>query len=148
MGTSDAPAHTATRRRLWHSKVDRVLNKLRHSSKHYRMPSTQIAIDEFTIKATGQSQDAYKMPSKPTQQGFKFQCLADHGNTWSFHPNRTRPGLILFHLSMAGQAFGEEQEKGATVPLYIDDYNRPMRGVATFDRPRCCHDLQKVSWRA
>ena len=84
----DAPTHTATGRRLWHSKVDPLLDQLRYSSQHYRMPSTHIAIDECMIWATGRSQDTYKMPSKPIQQGFKFHCLADHGYIWDFHPGR------------------------------------------------------------
>ena len=61
----DAPTHTATGRRLWHSKVNPLLDQLRYSSQHYRMPSTHIAMDECMIRATGRSQDTYKIPSKP-----------------------------------------------------------------------------------
>ena len=64
---SDAPIHTATGRRLWHSKTDLLLVQLRYSSQPYRMPSTHIPIDECMMRATGQSQDTYKMPSKPIQ---------------------------------------------------------------------------------
>ena len=51
----DAPTHTATGRRLGHSKVDPLLDQLHYSSQHYRMPSTQIAADECMMRATGRS---------------------------------------------------------------------------------------------
>jgi hypothetical protein len=55
--------------RFWHSKVDPILAQLRESSQHYRTPSTNVAIDEAMIRSTGRSQDTYKMPSKPIEQG-------------------------------------------------------------------------------
>ena len=40
---------TPTGRRLWLAKVDLVLEQLRKSSKAYRMPSTNVAVDEAMI---------------------------------------------------------------------------------------------------
>ena len=83
---------TPTGRRLWHAKVDPVLEQLRKSSKAYRMPSTNVAVDEAMIRCTGRSQDTYKMPSKSIEQGFKFHCLADHGYVWDFLPTSNQAG--------------------------------------------------------
>jgi hypothetical protein len=71
------PKETPLGRRLWRSKVDEVFDQLREISQRYRVPSSHIAVDECMIRATGRSPDAYKMPSKPIEQGFKFHCLAD-----------------------------------------------------------------------
>ena len=73
----DRPKETPLGRRLWHSKVDEVLDQLRESSQRYRVPSSHIADDECMMRATGRSPDIYKMPSKPIEQGFRFLCLAD-----------------------------------------------------------------------
>jgi hypothetical protein len=81
-----------TVRRLWHSKVDPMLNELRESAQKYRVPSTNVAVDEAMMRCTGRSQDTYKMPSKPIEQGFKFHCLADHGYVWDFVPTSNQAG--------------------------------------------------------
>ena len=73
----DRPKETPLGRRLWHSKVDEVLDQLRESSQRNRVPSSHIAVDECMMRATGRSPDTYKMPSKPVERGFKFHCLAD-----------------------------------------------------------------------
>ena len=112
VATMDAPTHAAIGHRLWNSKVDPLLDQWRYGSQHYRMPSTHTAIDECMIRATGRSQDTYKMPSKPIQQGFKFHYLADHGYIWDFHltsnqagPDPVPPiegltatGAVVYHL--------------------------------------------------
>jgi hypothetical protein len=79
-------------RRLWHSKVDPILDQLRKSSHQYRTPSTHVAVDEAMMRCTGRSCDTYKMPSKPIEQGFKFHCLADHGYVWDFVPTSNQAG--------------------------------------------------------
>jgi hypothetical protein len=86
VSSPDLPKIATTGRRLWHSKVDLILDQLWKSSQQYRMPSTHISLDECMIRATGRSPDTYKMPSKPIEQGFKFHCLADDGYIWNFHP--------------------------------------------------------------
>jgi len=86
------PLHSSTGRRLWHSKVDRILEQLRKSSKAYQMPSTHIALDEAMIQATGHSPDTYKMPRKPIEQGFKFHVVAEHGYVWDFHSTSNQVG--------------------------------------------------------
>ena len=73
----DRPKETLLRRRLWHSKVDEVLDQLSESSQRYRVPSSHIAVDECVMRATGRSPDTGKMPNKPIEQGFKFHCLAN-----------------------------------------------------------------------
>ena len=86
LSSPDLPNTAPTGRRLWHRKVDLILDQLRKSSQQYRMPSTHVSLDECMMRATGRSPDTYKMPSKPIEQGFKFHCLADHGFIWDFHP--------------------------------------------------------------
>jgi hypothetical protein len=81
------------KKRLWHAKVDPVLDQLRKSSKAYRMPSSNVAVDEAMIRCTGRSIDTYKMPSKPIEQGFKFHCLADAGYLYDFLPTSNKEGL-------------------------------------------------------
>ena len=98
--------------RLWHSKVDPILKQLRIGSQSYRMPSTNVAVDESIIRCTGCSNDIYKMPSKPIEQGFQFHCLPDHRYMWDFLStfNQAGPdpvpaiegpsatGLVVYHL--------------------------------------------------
>jgi hypothetical protein len=79
MSAPDDEEVTLNGRRLWHTKVDLILNQLRESSKAYQMPSTNVSIDEAMIRCTGHSMDTHKMPSTLIQQGFEFHCLADHG---------------------------------------------------------------------
>ena len=88
LAVPDAPTHAATGRRLWYSKVDPLLDQLRYSYQQYRMPSTHTATNECMIRATGRSQDTYKMPSKPIQQGFKFHCLIHLGLPSNIEPGR------------------------------------------------------------
>ena len=107
------PQETPLGRRLWHNKVDEVLDQLCESPQCYRVPSSHIAVDECMMRATERSPDTYKMPSKPIEQGFKFHCLADHGYIWDFHltsnqagPDRvpavnglTPTGEVVYYLS-------------------------------------------------
>ena len=51
----DQPKETPLGRRLWHSKVDVILNQLREISQRYRVPSSHIAVDECMMRATGWS---------------------------------------------------------------------------------------------
>jgi hypothetical protein len=130
--------------RFWHSKVDPILDQLRKSSQRYRTPSTNVAIDEAMIRCTGRSQDTYKMPSKPIEQGFKFHCLADHGYVWDFLPTSNQagpdkvdpvPGLtatgeVVFHLL-------KKLPHGRHFVAYMDNFYTtiPLLG-------RLRHDLQ------
>jgi len=95
------------------------------------------------IRATGQSPDAYKMPSKPIEQGFKFHCLADHGYIWDFHPTShqacpdpvvstdglTATGEVVYHLVW-------KVPSTMYFILYLDNFYTtvPLLG-------RLCHDL-------
>ena len=103
----DIPKTTAEGKRLWHGKVDPILNQLRSASQALRLPSSNISIDEAMIQCTGCSQDTYKMPSKPIELGFKFHCLADHGYIWDFHPTSNQAGPdpvpAIEHLTATGE---------------------------------------------
>jgi hypothetical protein len=97
---------TAKGRRLWHCKVDPLLDQLRKSSQAYRLPSSNVSVDEAMIRCTGRSQDTYKMPSKPIEHGFRFHCLAEHGYIHPGHfrccssvhgQDRFRPGGSFAH---------------------------------------------------
>ena len=81
-----------TGRQLCHSTVDVMLEQLRKSSQQDRMPSTHISLDEYMMTATRWSPDAYMMPPKPIEQGFKFHCLADHSFICNFHPTSNQAG--------------------------------------------------------
>lgn len=86
------PKTTSSGRRLWHGKIDLLLNQLRQASQSLRVPSSNISIDEAMIRCTGRSLDTYKMPNKPIERGFKFHCLADHGYIWDFLPTSNQAG--------------------------------------------------------
>lgn len=88
----DAPKETAEGRRLWHSKVDPILDQLKSASQAYRKPSSRISIDEAMIRCAGRSKDTYKMPNKPIDQGFKFHCLANAGFIHDFIPTSNQCG--------------------------------------------------------
>ena len=77
---------------LWHSKVDLLLNQLRSFSQQYRVPGTNVTIDEAMILFTGRSIHITKMPNKPISQGYKFFCLAEKGYVWEFHPSSNAVG--------------------------------------------------------
>lgn len=53
----DGETITATGHRLWHAKVDPLLDKLQKSAQAYRLPSTNVSIDEAMIRCTGRSVD-------------------------------------------------------------------------------------------
>lgn len=74
-------------RRLWHNKVDPLLDQLRHASQTYRIPESNVTIDEAMMRFVGRSVDICKMPGKPIEVGYKFHCLADHGYIWDFWPH-------------------------------------------------------------
>lgn len=88
----NALAHSAIGRRLWHHKVDPILDQLRHASQSYRMPSSNVSCDEAMIRCTGRSADTYKMKNKPIPKGVKFHVAADHGYVFNFHPTSNKSG--------------------------------------------------------
>jgi len=82
----DAPKTSPQGERLWHHKVDPILDQLRESSQSYRIPSSNLTIDEAMIRCTGRSADTVKMPNKPIELGFKFHCLANRDYIIDFIP--------------------------------------------------------------
>jgi hypothetical protein len=76
----------------WHSKVDIVLEQLRFFSQQYRVPSSNVTIDEAMILFTGMSIYIAKMPNKPISQGYKFSCRAEKGYVWEIHPSSNAVG--------------------------------------------------------
>ena len=68
------------------------MQQVRNSSQNYRVPSSNISIDEAMIRCTGRSQDTYKTPFKPISEGLKFHCAADHGFIFDFHPTSQKHG--------------------------------------------------------
>jgi hypothetical protein len=138
------PMHSPTGRRLWHSKVDRILEQLRKSSKAYRMPSTHIALDEAMIRATGHSPDTYKMPSKPIEQGFKFHVVAEHRYVWDFHPtsNQVGPDPVpsIEGLTATGQVVHQlvgQLLRSKYWIVYLDIFYTTLLLLG-----RLCHDFQ------
>lgn len=78
---------------LWHSKIDPLLDQIRNASQQYRVPSSNITMDEAMIRFTGRSVHITKMPNKPIGEGYKFFALADKGYVWDFHPSSNAQGL-------------------------------------------------------
>jgi len=70
----------------WHPKVDILLEELRFFSQKYRVPGSNLTIDEAMILFTCRSIHITKMPNKPISQGYKFFCMAEKGYVWEFHP--------------------------------------------------------------
>ena len=85
--TPEQPPH------FWHHKVDPLLNQLQWASQQYRLPSTNITLDEAMIRCTGRSKDITKMKGKPIEVGYKFHYLADHGYVWLCHPYSGSSGI-------------------------------------------------------
>ena len=51
-----------------------------------------MSIDEAMIHFCGHSQDTFKMPNKPIDEGYKAFCLADRGYIFDFRmASRSRP---------------------------------------------------------
>lgn len=80
----DAPKVGEGGKRLWHDKVDPLLEKLHQYSQAYRIPQSNVTIDEAMMRFLGRSIDTCKMPGKPIEIGYKFRCLTDHGYVWDF----------------------------------------------------------------
>lgn len=129
----DTAAYDSTsKRRLWHQKVDPLLNQLRHASQAYRVPSSNIAIDEAIIRCTGRSQDTYKTPFKPIPQGLKFHCAADHGYVFDFHPTSNKSGPDPFSSATIDEGMNDTSSivlemtsrlsKDLSFNLYLDNY--------------------------
>ena len=83
----DAPKTSPEGHRLWHGKVDPLLDTLRTSSQQYRIPQSNVTVDEAMMRFLGRSVDICKMPGKPIEVGYKFHCLADRGYVWNFWPH-------------------------------------------------------------
>jgi hypothetical protein len=96
IASPDAATHDPTGKKLWHQKIDPLLNQVRYAAQSYRIPSSNIAIDEAIIRYTGRSSDTYKTPFKPIPQGLKFHCAADHGYIFDFHPTSNKYGPDAF----------------------------------------------------
>ena len=125
----DIPKTTEEGKRLWNGKVDSVLNQLRSASQALCLPSSNISIDEAMIQCTGRSQDTYKMPRKPIELGFKFNCLADHGYIWDFHPTSNQacsdPVPVIQQLTATGEIvmiLASKLPKPRTWHIYIDNF--------------------------
>lgn len=83
----DAPKFTPSGSRLWHGKVDPLLDHLCLASQTYCLPQSNVTIDETIMHFLERSIDIYKMPGKPIEIGYKFHCLADRGYVWDFWPH-------------------------------------------------------------
>ena len=83
----DAPKTSPEGYRLWHSEVDPLVDVLRTSSQQYRIPQSNITVDEVMMRFLGRFVDICKMPGKPVEVGYKFHYLADKGYVWNFWPH-------------------------------------------------------------
>ena len=68
----NSPTETPEGLPCWHSKVDILLEQLQFFSQQYRVPGSNVIIDEAMILFTGRSIHITKMPNKPISQGYKF----------------------------------------------------------------------------
>lgn len=134
----DIPKHTPSGQRLWHGKIDPLLDQLRQSSQSLRVLSPNVSIDEAMIRCTGRSLDTYKMPNKPIEQGFKFHCLADHGYIWDFHPTSNQAGPnpvpIIDGLTPTGEVvyhLANQLPKRKTWHVFLDNYYTSLPLLAT-----------------
>ena len=76
----------------WTYKVDPLLEAVRQASMKYYTPGTNVNIDGAMIRVCGRSCDTFKMPNKPTDEGYKVFCLADHGCVFDFRmASRSNP---------------------------------------------------------
>jgi len=90
--------------------VDIVLEQLQFFLQQYRVPGSNVTIDEAMILFTGRSIHITKMPNKPIRQGYKFVCMAEKGYVWEFHPSSNAGGgdpvdveSHLLHLTDTGK---------------------------------------------
>ena len=70
----------------WYGKIKPAFDQLWLASQTYRIPSSNVTINEAMLWFTGHSIHITKMPNKPVEQGYKIFALADKGYVWDFHP--------------------------------------------------------------
>lgn len=132
IASPDAATHDPTGKKLWHQKIDPLLNQVRYAAQCYRIPSSNIAIDEAIIRCTGRYSDTYKTPFKPIPQGLKFHCAADHGYIFDFHATSNKYGPDAFSESTISEHLSDTNslilEMMSRLPnhhsfnLYMDNY--------------------------
>jgi len=88
----DSPIETAERLPYWHWKVDIVLAQLWFFSQQYRVPGSNVTIDEAMILFTSRSIHITKMPNKPISQHYKFFWMAEKGYVMEFNPSSNAVG--------------------------------------------------------
>lgn len=95
----DAPKFTSgpTPWRLWHGKVDPLLQQLWHASQAFRLPQSNVTIDEAMMCFLGCSVDTCKMPGKPIEIGYKFHCMVDCRYVWDFWPQSRKDSYDPYH---------------------------------------------------
>ena len=82
--------------RCWHSKVDILMEQPRFFSQQYRLPCSNVTIDEAMILFPGWAIHITKIPNKPIRQGYKFFCMAEKGMSGSSTHHRMRlEGILL-----------------------------------------------------
>jgi len=124
----DIPKTTEPGKRLWHRKVDPMLNQLPSASHALPLPSFNISIDEAMIQYAGHFQDSYKMSSKPIELGFKFYCQAYHGYIWDFHPTSNQAGPdpvpVIQNITATGEIvmfIASKLPKRRTWQIYLEN---------------------------
>ena len=121
----NSPTETPEGLPCWHSKVDILLEQLRFFSQQYRVPGSNVTIDEAMILFTGRSIHITKMPNKPISQGYKFFCMPEKGYDWEFHQS--------------------SNAVGRNPAVIVDAYNLHKVGVDVADQYRTYFDTQLIS---
>jgi hypothetical protein len=72
--------------------VDILLRQLRFASQQYRVPGSNVTIDEAMILFTGRSIQITKMSNKPIRQEYQYFSIAEKGYVWEFYPSLNTVG--------------------------------------------------------
>jgi hypothetical protein len=70
--------------KLWWYELEPLASRVQASFRRYYSPSTSISIDELMVRCFGRPNHTYKMPNKPTKQGYKLYGIADRGYIYSW----------------------------------------------------------------
>lgn len=135
-----SPPFETLSRSEWYRKIQPLSCNLSRKFREVFIPTSDIAVDEMTIRFTGRSVHTQRVPGKPIPYGYKILALCKHGYTYNFmltsrvdsfaelDPNLYRGSLSLSVTSKAVYQLGLSLPyRTYRFTMYMDNYFTNIR---------------------